>query len=303
MLIMASNEENSSLTHVKGPLENIDDMELVPGPLQNITEPVRPPLLGKPGPMEDLFPRNELSIFVIGGTGVGKSSLINSLLGQKIAEVKHGPEPTKHEIITKYTVTIADVNVTIYDTRGLADPDVKDTTLVREYKQTCKNVDVVFICHDITTRMDKSSVCTLKVLAEAFKERFWEKCILVLTKGNIAKENWDEDDDDKVATMMLETMYEYCIAFHRHLVDLKVPNAADSSIPVCVAGNRKNIQLPGVGNWISNLLHACYIRCAVSCRPSVSAIAMERLGVIIQWVNDQIVLTMDLLKNSSTRNE
>ena len=38
-----------------------------------------------------------LTIFVVGKTGVGKSSVINSLLGKDIARVSDGVHPTTHE--------------------------------------------------------------------------------------------------------------------------------------------------------------------------------------------------------------
>ena len=277
---MASPQEGPYVYEVNEPLENIEQSS---GHTFNFTD-------------------NKLSILILGNTGVGKSTLVNSFFGTKVAIVSHGADSTAHEeTIMKYRITIANIEVTIYDTRGLADSRQSDADTVRQLKSKCKEVDIVFFCVELISRMEERCFRTVKVLANAFDKKIWEKCILVLTKANIVKETWDEDDTGKLESMMLEKMHEYCVKFHSCLQEQNtVDDKVALAIPVCLAGNSKNIQIPICSNWITYLLHVCYLRCAVNRRAAVEAIANERVG-IMQWINRQIIWTLSKIMDYHLR--
>ncbi|MCW0185704.1 50S ribosome-binding GTPase [Campylobacter lari] len=56
---------------------------------------------------------NKLNLFIIGKTGVGKSTLINTVFGKDVAKTGSGKPVTQE--IKSYTKD----NLTIYDTKGL----------------------------------------------------------------------------------------------------------------------------------------------------------------------------------------
>ena len=236
-------------------LDNSVKHEEVQGPLENIGE--------EPTVHDHLFLQNKLSILLIGKTGVGKSSLVNSLLGTTVNKIHHGPRAADHDIVEKSVVNVANIEVTIYDTRGLADPKSKDVNILSQFKTVCEKVDIVFICHDMISRMDDTSVRTSQILSKGFDEKIWEKCILVLTKANLCVESWADACDDNhndIPLLMVKQMKEYAECFKEYLIESGVPNKITEDIPVCVAGNKKSVSLPGFDNWIAYLYHACSLR-------------------------------------------
>ena len=230
----------------------------------------------------------EKQILILGETGVGKSYLINALFGATIdtkAQVSRDVKAQSHEPIVKHT---AEVNckveesftctkLTIYDTRGFADPTHKDKTLFKNYTKMIDidKLDAVYICHRISGRFNDSSVRFAELLAKHFlkkNEVIWSKCILVLTQANLFEIEEDDDDDDNnddkkmhTAIRMLESMKQWSLAFDEVLVQL-VPKKVYLQIPVCVAGraqtrSKPNVKLPVTDDWTEELLHATLQKC------------------------------------------
>ena len=85
------------------------------------------------------FKRNKtLTIVVTGRTGVGKSTLIGSLLGKAVQKVHLGPASAKHEIIEKYEGKVRDASVNVYDTHGFRSTDPSDSTYEKELLKELK---------------------------------------------------------------------------------------------------------------------------------------------------------------------
>ena len=62
----------------------------------------------------------ELKLLVIGETGVGKSTLVNNLLGEDVADVGYSMTSAT-SAVNCHEGTIEGVPVKVYDTPGLAD--------------------------------------------------------------------------------------------------------------------------------------------------------------------------------------
>jgi GTP-binding protein Era len=81
-------------------------------------------------------------VAVIGRPNVGKSTLFNRLLGQKIAITSPKPQTTRHRLLGIYTQ--ADMQIIFYDTPGIHQPQHKlGEAMVKVAEETIAEADVV----------------------------------------------------------------------------------------------------------------------------------------------------------------
>ncbi len=91
-------------------------------------------------------------IAVIGRPNVGKSTLINSLIGQKIAIMSDKPQTTRNRILC--ILTQEDAQVVFLDTPGIHKPKHKlGEYMVRAAENTLREVDAILFVVDATEDM------------------------------------------------------------------------------------------------------------------------------------------------------
>ena len=91
-------------------------------------------------------------IAVIGRPNVGKSTLINSLIGQKIAIMSDKPQTTRNRILC--ILTQEDAQIVFLDTPGIHKPKPKlGEYMVRAAENTLKEVDAILFVVDATEDM------------------------------------------------------------------------------------------------------------------------------------------------------
>ena len=137
--------------------------------------------------------RPQLNILVCGRTGVGKSSLCNSLVGRKVCEVGDpgassdgaglsACTPTLHIL----TVRLRGIVINILDSPGLQDGDVENEKVyVEDMYRKCKDADLVLYCTEMTaSRLTPSETTAIGLITKKFGPRIWKRCVCVLTKAN-----------------------------------------------------------------------------------------------------------------------
>lgn len=183
----------------------------------------------------------QLQILVCGQTGIGKSSLVNSILRRELCKVgdpgkraeggEFAPETTQ---VTASEGNLNGIIVTIWDSPGLQDGCNKDDVYLKEIYEKCSNVDLVLYCVDMTTtRWTSSEETTLKLMSEKFPSSFWSKCLLILTKANMVRVPVECKNDKRGYHERIFRRFSH--QFRKKLVN-SIPQDIVDKIPVVAAG-------------------------------------------------------------------
>jgi len=131
----------------------------------------------------DLFekPIKSGMVAIVGAPNAGKSTLMNSLLGQKISIVTHKAQTTRNRIAG--IVNDPDYQVVFLDTPGLhSSTSVLNVEMVRIAMESLKDVDCVLFLHDVTQKTSEAISKTEMERLEQVFERVKCPAILLLNK-------------------------------------------------------------------------------------------------------------------------
>lgn len=121
-------------------------------------------------------------VSIIGRTNVGKSSIINNLVGEKVAAIANKPQTTRTAI--RAIVNRPNSQIIFIDTPGIHKPKSKlGNVMVETAFEVAKDVDVVvFVVEATSNEIGKGDRLILEKIKEAKK-----KTILVINKIDLAK--------------------------------------------------------------------------------------------------------------------
>ncbi len=132
--------------------------------------------------MDDELPPDHRSGFVavIGKPNVGKSTLINAWLGEKIAIVSPKPQTTRHRL--RGILTRPDAQIIFVDTPGIHQPHHKlGEFMVETATKSIPDADVVLFMVDVSERPTAED----EQIAQLIEEQGQSPVVLVLNKADL----------------------------------------------------------------------------------------------------------------------
>ena len=232
--------------------------------------------------------KDSVEIVLAGKMGTGKSALVNSIVGKRVAEERNNAFSQTKEIVY-YTEAVDipseilknTINVVVWDTPGLGDP-FGDEATTKEITEKCQETDLLVYCLDIRGRLSVGDVTGIKLLTEALGKQMWNHAIFVLTFANTV----EAKDGKDAATALRERISKWTDVITRLLKEhLEFPHDIADNITVIPAGYYRT-QPPGIDDWFSSFLVTSFIKMKPCPQPALRGINMGRLSVKESAVKD-----------------
>lgn len=127
------------------------------------------------------------TVAIIGRSNVGKSTLLNRLLGEKISIVSSKPQTTRTRVMG--IVHAEGAQIAFLDTPGLHKPDhLLNRRMVRAAVDTLEDADVLYMLMDATSRPGPGDLSAIKYMKEALSKQP-RPVILVMTKIDLVNKH------------------------------------------------------------------------------------------------------------------
>ena len=221
-----------------------------------------------------------MRILVTGKTGQGKSSLINGILGAKVA-VEGARASRCTTEVEMFCKTIHGVPIKAFDSPGLQDCTANEEEYIQGMKAKCGELSLVLYCTKmINTRLTDDDKHAMRKLTEAFGEKFWEYAVFVLTFANKEdcerKDDRDEDipepddDDDEGWKELIKQRFEGRLKIREGeiktflITEVGVSPDIANRVPVVPTGDNKKVRknpnpynLPDRDDWFNTFWEKC----------------------------------------------
>ncbi len=215
-----------------------------------------------------------IRILVTGKTGAGKSTLVNGIIGARVAVPGHSLDPETREV-KEFRADIGGVAVTVLDSPGLQDGTGQEKEYLADLERKCKEVNLVLYCTSMNeNRILEGDIRAVGTLTQAFGEGFWKHAIFVLTFAN----EFQPPPRKKEESGQYETRVAQWQEALRALIAQQPGVAKETAqgIPVLPTGN-ESPTLPGCDSWLADLWFACLQRTSPDAQPALLKINWERL--------------------------
>ena len=230
-----------------------------------------------------------LRIFVFGKLGSGKSSLINSLLNKEVAKEDDSLYAVTQDVqqysgvkdtvttVPELSMTIHDVQVTLWDTPGLEDPYTNKECLLLDITAKVKgNVDLYVYCTPMTQmRAESGDFNAITDLTKVLGADFWKSTFFVMTFAN--KVTLPQNSSEKLEVYFNKRLEQWKKILRDAVqkADSNIPQSVIKNIPVIPTGYRDS-PLPGnMGHWFTDFWSTCISRMKFMSIPALLTVNQE----------------------------
>ena len=200
-------------------------------------------------------------ILVTGTSGVGKSTLVNALVGKSVASTGDQLLSNTSEYVKSYGGTAKNGGeMLVWDSPGLEDGSGKENEYLTELKKKCSNVDVVIYCIDLSAtrsyglsaaEVAPNDLSAIRKLTATFGPSWWKRSIFAMTRANVLESALKVKPD--LEKKFSDRLQEWKERIHATLIATGVPEEEAHKIPVEPVGHPKKPHLPGREQWLSAL--------------------------------------------------
>ena len=153
--------------------------------------------------------------------------------------------------VTPYHFSINNVEITVFDTPGLADGTGNEEEYLRKIKEKVIDFDVFIFCTEMnTTRFHNDDIKTVEKLTAAFGSQLWDHAVAVLTFANEV-----HPPPSKKGVNVQEFFEERLRLFKKKIQDViltaGVAGNVVITVPFVAAGDLSELRLLGITNWLT----------------------------------------------------
>ena len=129
--------------------------------------------------------QKQLNILITGKTGVGKSRLVNGLVGALVAKEGRERKDCTGDV-TPYRVIIKGIEVRVWDSPGLQDRSCNELMYLAKLTDKLKGgFDVMIYCIKMDDkRFYSEDETVMRALTKGFGDDVWKKAVIALTFAN-----------------------------------------------------------------------------------------------------------------------